>query len=230
MIIKVESQLSSLCSLLSELSNMSFEDILKLQNKVGTKVYNKVAYGGDKSQKSCKKKKRLNKNRWASDGQVTARGRLYDVSNSDSSASGFWWQNETIARKQRRSRDLEGQTAALPQRLTECVFVFSGRWRFQPRDRLRSSVRSSPSGSRWVKKTCRRQRVCSSLLLRTLELILFLCVVFAQMFRDPRFDDLSGEYKPEIFEKTFKFINDIKHREKEVRGVQMGLIWGAALL
>lgn len=63
MIIKVESQLSSLCSLLSELSNMSFEDILKLQNKVGTKVYNKVAYGGDKSQKSCKKKKRLNKNR-----------------------------------------------------------------------------------------------------------------------------------------------------------------------
>lgn len=42
---------------------MSFEDILKLQNKVGTKVYNEVAYGSDKSQKSCKKKKRLNKNR-----------------------------------------------------------------------------------------------------------------------------------------------------------------------
>uniref|UniRef100_A0A3B5AY62 rRNA biogenesis protein RRP36 n=1 Tax=Stegastes partitus TaxID=144197 RepID=A0A3B5AY62_9TELE len=35
--------------------------------------------------------------------------------------------------------------------------------------------------------------------------------------RDPRFDDLSGEYKPEIFEKTYKFINDIRHREKEVR-------------
>uniref|UniRef100_A0A3B5M4D6 rRNA biogenesis protein RRP36 n=1 Tax=Xiphophorus couchianus TaxID=32473 RepID=A0A3B5M4D6_9TELE len=33
--------------------------------------------------------------------------------------------------------------------------------------------------------------------------------------RDPRFDSLSGEYKPEIFEKTYKFINDIKHREKE---------------
>ena len=58
----------------------------------------------------------------------------------------------------------------------------------------------------------------------TLDMILFLCVFFAQMFRDPRFDDLSGEYKPEIFEKTFKFINDIKHREKEVRGVQIGLI------
>ncbi|XP_042338733.1 ribosomal RNA processing protein 36 homolog, partial [Plectropomus leopardus] len=34
--------------------------------------------------------------------------------------------------------------------------------------------------------------------------------------RDPRFDDLSGEYKPEIFEKTYKFITDIKRREKEV--------------
>lgn len=70
----------SLCSLLSELSNMSFEDILKLQNKVGTKVYNEVAYGGDKSQKSCKKKKRLNKNRWASDRQVTERGRRLNIS------------------------------------------------------------------------------------------------------------------------------------------------------
>lgn len=38
-----------------------------------------------------------------------------------------------------------------------------------------------------------------------------------QTFRDPRFDDLSGEYKPEIFESTYKFINDIKLREKEVR-------------
>lgn len=38
-----------------------------------------------------------------------------------------------------------------------------------------------------------------------------------QMFRDPRFDDLSGEYKPEIFEKTYKFIDDIRSREKHVR-------------
>lgn len=41
------------------------------------------------------------------------------------------------------------------------------------------------------------------------------------MFRDPRFDDLSGEYKPQIFEKTYKFIDDIKHREKEVREPRM---------
>ncbi len=39
----------------------------------------------------------------------------------------------------------------------KCVFVFSGRWRFQPRDQLRSSVRSSPSGNQWVKKNCRWQ-------------------------------------------------------------------------
>ncbi len=44
-------------------------------------------------------------------------------------------------------------------------------------------------------------------------------VLFTQTWRDPRFDDLSGEYKPEIFEKTYKFINDIRHREKEVRTV-----------
>lgn len=55
----------------------------------------------------------------------------------------------------------------------------------------------------------------SSLLFETLILSLFL--FFTQTLRDPRFDDLSGEYKPEIFEKTYKFINDIKHREKEVR-------------
>lgn len=53
----------SLCSVtLPELSNMSFEDIMKLQNKVGTKVYNEVAYGSSKSGES-RKKKRLNKNR-----------------------------------------------------------------------------------------------------------------------------------------------------------------------
>ncbi|XP_070590735.1 ribosomal RNA processing protein 36 homolog [Erythrolamprus reginae] len=34
--------------------------------------------------------------------------------------------------------------------------------------------------------------------------------------RDPRFDDLSGEYKPEIFEKTYSFLNDVRKKEKEV--------------
>ncbi|XP_075704623.1 ribosomal RNA processing protein 36 homolog [Rhinoderma darwinii] len=34
--------------------------------------------------------------------------------------------------------------------------------------------------------------------------------------RDPRFDDLSGEFKPEVFEKTYSFLDQIKLREKEV--------------
>ncbi|KAL8185225.1 UNVERIFIED_CONTAM: hypothetical protein K2H54_043446 [Gekko kuhli] len=34
--------------------------------------------------------------------------------------------------------------------------------------------------------------------------------------RDPRFDDLSGEYNPEVFEKTYAFLNDLRKNEKEV--------------
>ncbi|XP_013885379.1 ribosomal RNA processing protein 36 homolog [Austrofundulus limnaeus] len=103
-----------------ELSNMSFEEIMKLQNQVGTKVYNEVAYGSKKSQRGSKKK-RLNKNRPV----------------------------EMSAKK--------------------------------PTPLLRQVVP--------VKKST---------------------------MRDPRFDDLSGEYKPEIFETTYKFINEIKHKEKEI--------------
>ncbi|XP_063094913.1 ribosomal RNA processing protein 36 homolog isoform X2 [Cavia porcellus] len=33
--------------------------------------------------------------------------------------------------------------------------------------------------------------------------------------RDPRFDDLSGEYNPEVFDKTYQFLNDIRAREKQ---------------
>lgn len=43
---------------------MSFEDILKLQNRVGTRVFNEVAYGSEQlAESQKKKKKRLNKNR-----------------------------------------------------------------------------------------------------------------------------------------------------------------------
>uniref|UniRef100_A0A493SSN1 rRNA biogenesis protein RRP36 n=1 Tax=Anas platyrhynchos platyrhynchos TaxID=8840 RepID=A0A493SSN1_ANAPP len=34
-------------------------------------------------------------------------------------------------------------------------------------------------------------------------------------YRDPRFDDLSGEYKPEVFMKTYSFLDAIKKQEKE---------------
>ncbi|CAI9555534.1 unnamed protein product [Staurois parvus] len=36
------------------------------------------------------------------------------------------------------------------------------------------------------------------------------------MRRDPRFDDLSGEFKPEVFLNTYKFLDDLKKKEKEV--------------
>ncbi|XP_019404562.1 PREDICTED: ribosomal RNA processing protein 36 homolog [Crocodylus porosus] len=37
-----------------------------------------------------------------------------------------------------------------------------------------------------------------------------------KVHRDPRFDDLSGEYSPEVFEKMYSFLNSIKEREKEI--------------
>ncbi|CAH2246038.1 ribosomal RNA processing 36 homolog [Pelobates cultripes] len=37
-----------------------------------------------------------------------------------------------------------------------------------------------------------------------------------ELRRDPRFDDLSGDYKPEVFEKTYSFLDDIKKCEKEI--------------
>ncbi|XP_034721184.1 ribosomal RNA processing protein 36 homolog, partial [Etheostoma cragini] len=104
---------------------MSFEDIVALQNKVGTKVYNQVAYGNNNSTGTTGRKRRLNKNRPT---EISAK---------------------------------------------------------RPAPFLRQVVS--------VRKPT---------------------------LRDPRFDDLSGEYKPEIFEKTYKFINDIKVREKEVRGLR----------
>ncbi|KAL1006157.1 hypothetical protein UPYG_G00068600 [Umbra pygmaea] len=104
-----------------ELSTMTFEEIMELQNKVGTKVYNEIAYGATKVKQGPAKKKRLNKNRPM---EISAKRRV---------------------------------------------------------PFLRQVVN--------VKKT---------------------------VSRDPRFDDLSGEYKPEIFEKTYKFINEIKEHEKEV--------------
>ena len=38
-----------------------------------------------------------------------------------------------------------------------------------------------------------------------------------QVLRDPRFDDLSGEYKEEYFDRNYSFLQDVKAKEKEVR-------------
>lgn len=48
-----------------ELSNMSFEEIMQLQNRMGTKAYNKIAYGSDKAKnkKRPDQMKRLNKHK-----------------------------------------------------------------------------------------------------------------------------------------------------------------------
>ncbi|KAF7703600.1 hypothetical protein HF521_022607 [Silurus meridionalis] len=34
--------------------------------------------------------------------------------------------------------------------------------------------------------------------------------------RDPRFDDLSGDFRPEVFSQTYKFIDEIRHGEAEM--------------
>lgn len=76
-----------------------------------------------------------------------------------------------------------------------------------------ATVRKPVSGgtSRWLSACSKRLYIC----------LLTTCL---QVFRDPRFDDLSGEYKPEIFEKTYKFIDDIRSREKQVKNI---VGWGA---
>lgn len=106
-----------------ELSTMSFEEIMALQNKVGTKAYNKIAYGDTKQKKKNEPMKRLNKHR--------------------------------------------------PQEI--------------------SSKQRVP----FLRKVVPVKKMIS---------------------RDPRFDDLSGEYKPEIFNQTYKFIKNIQEKEaQEVR-------------
>lgn len=44
---------------------------------------------------------------------------------------------------------------------------------------------------------------------------------FAKVARDPRFDDLSGEYNPEVFDKTYQFLNDIRAKEKQVCSMRL---------
>lgn len=37
-----------------------------------------------------------------------------------------------------------------------------------------------------------------------------------QIIRDPRFDNLSGEYNEQFFQKAYSFIDDVKEKEKRV--------------
>ncbi|GAB1301127.1 Ribosomal RNA processing protein 36 homolog [Apodemus speciosus] len=49
--------------------------------------------------------------------------------------------------------------------------------------------------------------------------------VSKKVARDPRFDDLSGEYNPEVFDKTYQFLNDIRAKEKQVCSMRLGQQW-----
>lgn len=40
--------------------------------------------------------------------------------------------------------------------------------------------------------------------------------VSKKVARDPRFDDLSGEYNPEVFDKTYQFLDGIRAKEKQL--------------
>jgi len=44
----------------------------------------------------------------------------------------------------------------------------------------------------------------------------FLFTAQAFVARDPRFDDLSGEFKESYFKQSYGFLSDIKLREKQV--------------
>ncbi|XP_076413841.1 ribosomal RNA processing protein 36 homolog isoform X2 [Peromyscus maniculatus bairdii] len=77
---------------------------------------------------------------------------------------------------------------------------------------------------RSTQKPSPRQPVCVADKHRPLEMSAKVRVPFLRQVvpiskkvaRDPRFDDLSGEYNPEIFDKTYQFLNDIRAKEKEL--------------
>ncbi|XP_036022876.1 ribosomal RNA processing protein 36 homolog isoform X4 [Onychomys torridus] len=76
---------------------------------------------------------------------------------------------------------------------------------------------------RSTQKQSPRQPVCVADKHRPLEMSAKVRVPFLRqvvpiskkLARDPRFDDLSGEYNPEVFDKTYQFLNDIRAKEKE---------------
>ncbi|XP_076879445.1 ribosomal RNA processing protein 36 homolog [Brachyhypopomus gauderio] len=108
-------------NLKKDLSAMSFEEVMQLQNKMGIKAYKKIAYGTKTNRPTGEPVKQLSKHR----------------------------PQEISAKK--------------------------------PVHFLRKVVP--------VKKT---------------------------LSRDPRFDDLSGEFRPELFSQTYEFINEIRQKETEM--------------
>lgn len=67
-----------------------------------------------------------------------------------------------------------------------------------------------------ISKKVRKEQRAGTSLEKGLNKTFIISVLFPKVARDPRFDDLSGEYNPEIFDKTYQFLNDIRAKEKEV--------------
>lgn len=87
----------------------------------------------------------------------------------------------------------------------------------------RTAHRQVVAGSS-TKKQSPRKPVCVADKHRPLEMSAKVRVPFLRQVvpiskkvaRDPRFDDLSGDYNPEVFDKTYQFLNDIRAKEKEL--------------
>lgn len=92
----------------------------------------------------------------------------------------------------------------------------------------RTAHRQVVAGSS-TKKQSPRKPVCVADKHRPLEMSAKVRVPFLRQVvpiskkvaRDPRFDDLSGDYNPEVFDKTYQFLNDIRAKEKEVCGMTL---------
>ncbi|CAG2213673.1 RRP36 [Mytilus edulis] len=119
-----EAEADELVTVKQELSNMSFEELIQLKERLGLKVYNQVVHG-DKVKKPTSKR---------------------------------------VFKRENKNRPME-MSSKRPVRL---------------------SKESDPAKKK--------------------------------MTRDPRFDDLSGEYNESYFKSNYSFLYDIKSREKEVDG------------
>lgn len=71
------------------------------------------------------------------------------------------------------------------------------------------------------KKVRKEQGTRTSLETGDLNKRIIFSLCFAKVARDPRFDDLSGDYNPEVFDKTYQFLNDIRAKEKQVCSVRL---------
>ncbi|AWP05018.1 putative ribosomal RNA processing protein 36 -like [Scophthalmus maximus] len=266
---------------LSELSIMSFEDVMKLQNKVGTKVYNEVAYGNNEKRQSSKKK-RLNKNRPTEISakrpapflrqvvpvrKPTLRDPRFDDLSGEYKPEIFektyrfvqdikQREKEIVVKQLKRKKTsnqrkekLQFLLKRMVSQLQHTLLLFHtpgphtwshtwsthlvphlvhtpGPMSFEDVMKLQNKVGTkvynevaygnNEKRQSSKKKRLNKNRPTEISAKRPAPFLRQVVPVRKPTLRDPRFDDLSGEYKPEIFEKTYRFVQDIKQREKEI--------------